>query len=389
LRRQTLRLVTEGTAPAPPFDGVIAVAEGADHVVGGLRLLERAAFTLARGGARRLLCVGARPARPLRLPDVPTAWHEHATRRPPDWLRDAAPIILVTNTATVTDPATIIGLATAPGPLPLAASGPTVLWRTDPATLSGLFQTVAGINSLEPPPTLPSWHPRTGALLCAARDATSRQEAERMLYARLGRAGDGWFTRVVDRQLSHLLTRLLLPTGVSPNQVTIASMAIGIGGGCCFALGSPAAAILGALLFLASTVVDGCDGEIARLTFRESAFGARLDILGDNLVHLFLFGGIAVGLYRRSADPQIAALGLALIAGVSFAMATVYCCVVRRPPNPAQRTLFEAFASREFAYLLVVLTLAGRLDWFLWLSALGTYAFSVGLLVLGRRHTAP
>jgi phosphatidylglycerophosphate synthase len=260
-----------------------------------------------------------------------------------------------------------------------------VLWRTDPATLSGRFQTVAGLNPLEPPTTLPAWHPRTGALLYLASDATSRQEAEQMLYARLGRTGDGWFTRVVDRRLSRLLTRLLLPTGVSPNQVTIASMAIGIVGGCCFALGSPTAAILGALLFLASTIVDGCDGEIARLTFRDSTFGARLDILGDNLVHLFLFGGIAVGLYRRGADPQIAALGWTLIAGVLCAMATVYCCVVRRPPNPAQRVFFEAFASREFAYLLVVLTLAGRLDWFLWLSALGTYAFSIGLLVLGRR----
>jgi cell division protein FtsW (lipid II flippase) len=80
-------------------------------------------------------------------------------------------------------------------------------------------------------------------------------------------------------------------------------------------------------------------------------------------------------------------LGMALIAGVLLSMATVYYCVVRRPPNQAQRKLFEAFASREFAYLLVVLTLAGHLDWFLWLSVLGTYAFSIGLMALGRRPT--
>jgi hypothetical protein len=79
---------------------------------------------------------------------------------------------------------------------------------------------------------------------------------------------------------------------------------------------------------------------------------------------------------------------MALVAGVLLAMATVYFCIVRRTPSPAQQTLFDAFASREFAYLLVILTLAGRLDWFLWLSAVGTYAFAIGLWVLGRHRPA-
>ena len=378
----------EGASPAPPFDGVIAVADGADHVVGGLRLLERAAFTLARGGARRILCLGPRPADPLRLPTVPITWHVGAIGIPPEWLDAAAPMVLLTDATTVTDPATILALATAAGPLALAAPGPGVLWRIDAPTLSGLSWSDAHGADLEPPMALPPWDPPPAALLFTARDVASRDQVERSLYARLGRTGDSWFTRLVDRRLSRFLTRWLLPTGISPNQVTIASIVIGIVSGWCFALGTPAAAMIGALCFLASTIIDGCDGEIARLTFRESPFGARLDILGDNLVHLFLFGGIAIGLYRRSTDPAIAALGMALIAGVLLAMATVYFCVVRRAPSPAQQALFDAFASREFAYLLVLLTLAGRLDWFLWLSAVGTYAFSIGLVVLGRHRPA-
>src|SRR5690606_25249014 len=150
----------------------------------------------------------------------------------------------------------------------------------------------------------------------AATDEATRAAAESALFARLGRPGDGWFTRHVDRRFSRALTRVLLPTGVAPNVVTIVSITVGIAGGCCFAVGTPSAAIARALPFLASTILDRCDGEIARLTFRETAFGARLDILGDNLVHLFLCGGIAVGLYRRSADPMIAVLGAALVVGV-------------------------------------------------------------------------
>ena len=368
------------TARTPAFDGVIALTPGAANVVGGLRLVERAAFTLARAGARRLWCCGARPAVPLRLPDVPLIWTADAALDT-DGCAEAAPLVIVVADSTITDAATIAALAAAPGPAVLRAPPPALLWRGTPAAASTRDWPAA----VEPPSSTPLWQPPAGALLCSAADPLGRQNAERALFAKLGRTGDGWLTRVVDRRLSRALTRQLLPWGVSPNQVTLASIAIGIAGGACFALASPFWSIVGALLFFASTVIDGCDGEIARLTFRESAFGARLDILGDNVVHVFLFGGIATGLYRRSADATVAVLGIALVAGVLLAMATVYWCIVRRPPTRAQQTFFEAFASREFAYLLVALTVAGHLDWFLWLSAVGTYVFAIGLAALGRR----
>jgi phosphatidylglycerophosphate synthase len=367
---------------SPAFDGVIVVGADADRVVGGLRLLERSAFALARAGARRLLCLGERPSAPGRLPDLPVAWGAQREPALRAWLAGALPRVLVASATTVADPATIAALATADGPDTLAAPRPAVLWRTDPATLAAR----ATGRPLEPDPAEDArWSPPPGGLLMAATDEPSRAAAERALFARLGRSGDGWFTRHVDRRFSRALTRVLLPTGVAPNLVTLVSITIGIVGGCCFALGSPTAAMVGALLFLASTIIDGCDGELARLTFRESTFGARLDILGDNLVHLFLFGGIAIGLYRRSVDPAIAVLGVVLVIGVCVAMAAVYLCLVRREATRPQQVLFDTFASREFAYLLVVLTFVDRLDWFLWLSAVGTYAFALGLLLLGRR----
>ena len=368
---------------APAFDGVIVVETGADHVVGGLRLLERAAFTFARAGARRLLLIGSSPTPLARLPDLPITRSEAFDAAVESWLAYATPHVIVAPASTITDPPTLAALAAASGPPLLVAAGTAALWRCDPTTLGTRLG--AGDPLRVAPTAGTAWHPPPGALLAAATDDTNRAEAERALYARLGRSGDGWFTRHVDRRFSRALTRILLPTGVAPNVITLASITIGIAGGWCFAAGTPAMAMIGALLFLASTIIDGCDGEIARLTFRESRFGARLDILGDNLVHLFLFGGIAVGLYRRSAEPTVALLGGALVLGVCVAMAAVYMCIVRHEPNHRQRMLFEAFASREFAYLLVVLTVTGHLDWFLWMSAVGTYVFAIGLFVLGRR----
>lgn len=361
-----------------PFDGVLLVDEGAEESVGGLPLLERAAFVLARAGARRLLVCGS-PRRIRRLPGVETAWDAPVAR----WLDVGTGPVVVLRGTTVIDPETLAAFAHDETPAPLVAPE-AGLWRVDRATAVA-FDGDATAALLAQKGAL-AWTPPPGALLVRATDGASRFAAERALYERLGRSGDGWFTKLVDRRLSRAVTRALLPTGIAPNHVTAFSIAIGVIGGLCFAAGTPTAALAGALLFLASTIVDGCDGEIARLTFRETAFGAKLDILGDNLVHLFLFGGIATGLYRRSADPVVAILGPVLIAGVLLAMATVYACVIRRQPTAAQQSLFEAFASREFAYLLVVLTLIGRLDWFLWMSAVGTYVFAFGLVVLGWRR---
>lgn len=317
------------------------------------------------------------------MPDLPITRAEPADATLESWLTSATPHVVVAPATTVVDPPTIRALSSAQGGPVLVAAGAAALWRCDATTLGARLGGNGPLHAESG--TEGTWQPPPGALLIPATDDAGRAEAEHALYARLGRSGDGWFTRHVDRRFSRALTRILLPTGIAPNLVTFISMTIGIVGGGCFAAGTPTMAMVGAVLFLASTIIDGCDGEIARLTFRESTFGARLDILGDNLVHLFLFGGIAVGLYRRSADPTIALLGLALVLGVCVAMAAVYLCIVRQEPAPRQRMLFEAFASREFAYLLVVLTVTGHLDWFLWMSAVGTYVFAIGLFALGRR----
>ncbi len=71
-------------------------------------------------------------------------------------------------------------------------------------------------------------------------------------------------------------------TRIRPNQITVISIAVGIVGGLLFSVGSYAATSAGALLFLFSTILDGCDGELARLTYRESRTGALLDVVGDN-----------------------------------------------------------------------------------------------------------
>lgn len=55
----------------------------------------------------------------------------------------------------------------------------------------------------------------------------------------------------------------------------------------------------GALLSVFASILDGCDGEVARLTFQESAFGCWLETICDYLYYVFVFAGMTMGLLAR------------------------------------------------------------------------------------------
>src|SRR5262250_2483714 len=57
-----------------PFDAVLLAGPEGSTRLGGMSLLERAAFTMAGAGAGRILCVGEHPAAALRLPAVDVTW---------------------------------------------------------------------------------------------------------------------------------------------------------------------------------------------------------------------------------------------------------------------------------------------------------------------------
>ncbi|MGE3535854.1 MAG: CDP-alcohol phosphatidyltransferase family protein [Candidatus Tectimicrobiota bacterium] len=210
--------------------------------------------------------------------------------------------------------------------------------------------------------------------------------AETRLLRSLGREGDSLFVRLVDRRISQAITRRLMHTAVRPNQITLCSALIGISGALCLAQPGYLWPVVGSLLFLLSTVVDGCDGEIARLTFQESAFGARLDVVMDNVVHLFLFPSIALGLYRRAYESIYLWLGGLTILGVAVSMLVFLPYLWRR--QTARSTLarvHEHLASRDFAYALPVLALFDKLHWFLWATTIGTYLFAVAWVLIVAR----
>jgi phosphatidylglycerophosphate synthase len=109
------------------------------------------------------------------------------------------------------------------------------------------------------------------------------------------RANDGFFSVFFLRRVSKLLTWAAVKIGATPNQVTIASFAIGLYASFLFAQGDTWSLIGGAILLQVSIIVDCVDGEIARYTRKFSELGAWLDAITDRVKEYAVFLGLAYG----------------------------------------------------------------------------------------------
>jgi len=116
--------------------------------------------------------------------------------------------------------------------------------------------------------------------------------------------------RALNRPLAGLLVRILYPTRVTPNQVTLATFALGLAGAFFFLRGRPWAFAVGGILAQLSSIVDCADGMLARARGQSSEFGAALDLLLDRINEFFLMAGGALGYYFYSGRGRLLVLGL-------------------------------------------------------------------------------
>jgi phosphatidylglycerophosphate synthase len=246
-----------------------------------------------------------------------------------------------------------------------------------------------------------------GEICLPIRDQASVREAEAALCRELrtkSATTDGPLAHWIDRRLSLRISNWLTRhTRVRPNQITLFGTCVGLLAAATLGIGTYWSGVAGTLLFLCATILDGCDGEVARLTFSESAFGQKFDVITDNIVHVAIFIGLALGMFHQHPDSHYLLLICLLLGGFACDGIASYFFLVRRPgfanggPTPVtfkgkvRRKLlraFEALMNRDFAYLLVVLAVIGRLHWFLWGSAFGTYLFALLLICVYRWREA-
>jgi len=300
-------------------------------------------------------------------------------------LDPAAPVLVLAPHA-MPDPGRLVDLLT-----PSIRAGSRTIWIWQGAPVAAYYPEAEALLA-----TLPDGHRQFPGQAFTDRDACRAQapsdswsdvsnpaavgRVEHRLLHSLGRPSDGYLARL-DRTLSIAISRRLIPTRITPNAITGLSLIAGLGGAALLAFGATGVAVLGALLLWASSILDGCDGELARLKLLTSRFGARFDAITDHVVHAATFAGVALHVYRTRPDMPLAAPVMLVLVGVALSMISVLGMIDRAPPERRVRVtrVYERIASRDYVYILLALTALGRLEWFLWGAALGANLFWLSL----------
>jgi phosphatidylglycerophosphate synthase len=223
--------------------------------------------------------------------------------------------------------------------------------------------------------------------------------AEQRLLRGLVKDTDGFMARHFDRRISLQITRCLAHTNVKPTQVTMLSLAIGLCGAPLFLSPHWSWQTVGALLFLLHSIVDGCDGELARLKFQESRYGGIVDFWGDNVVLFAVLGCIAVGWALSSTTAAPMWLGVVAIISTLASASLVYWKELRVKDGSGPfftsvsathdgrlTKLLDSASRRDFIYAVPVLAVFDKSSWLLVMAAVGGPTFLFLLLVLTVRE---
>ena len=229
-----------------------------------------------------------------------------------------------------------------------------------PQTIHLLKQCPRGIRTIE---ELHEWLAAVDVVVCESVPSDQWQRvstpedrivAEQKLDRWLVKPTDGVFARM-NRRVSIPISRQLIKFPITANMVSLFTLGVSFLAGLFFALGGWANMLLGATLSVFASILDGCDGEVARLKFQESAFGCWLETVCDYLYYVFVFSGMMIGVLGRG--PIYWVWGTLLFLGALASMLTTAMQRRRMAGSRPERylTLWQAQASKRrsnpFLYL--------------------------------------
>jgi phosphatidylglycerophosphate synthase len=227
------------------------------------------------------------------------------------------------------------------------------------------------------------WHAR-------ADEPAGRRRAFDALFDACRKSVDGLVSRHLNRHVSIAISKRIVETGLTPNMTSVITFFFALGGAACVAQGSYAGLLAGAFLFQWNSILDGVDGELARVRFQQSKLGQWIDTVADDVSSLVFYGGLAIGC---AAHPHARWLqGAAAIAMVSLVgMAAQYYVELARLGSgdfyslewgfqkAPKKTFLERAAEGIalllkkdfFIFLYLVMAVFGVLPWALPIAALG------------------
>lgn len=205
-----------------------------------------------------------------------------------------------------------------------------------------------------------------------------RRRAEWALLTSLPKSFQGPVDALINRHISLRITRVLAKTPITPNIVTAIALLIGLGAaallvGTAYGLGTWALIVAGVSMELQS-IVDSCDGELARLRFQFSRFGQWLDNVADDVTDSALMLGLGVA----AGGELWLWLGVAAACARVFTQLVLYWQVTRAGGDFWN---FRWWFESDVASLDEVYDMASPMTWFRSLGRRDVYLFLWGVLV--------
>ncbi|MBF0491865.1 MAG: NTP transferase domain-containing protein [Deltaproteobacteria bacterium] len=228
------------------------------------------------------------------------------------------------------------------------------------------------------------------------------KHAEDILFERLRKPTDGWFSRNINRHISLFISRFLCKTSLSAHQVTALVTLVGVLSAYFVSSGVYWQVALGGFLFQMSSILDGCDGEMSKLKLSASKLGEWLDTASDNFTYFIFLLGVCTGLYRQTGSSFYVYESFFMLAGVLLTLGLMFLYLVRYTNSGSLVTIQKDIQKEEkqearaflkiftkfgfvmkrdfFALFFMGLTFFNQLPLILHLSALGanvTWVFLV------------
>ena len=138
------------------------------------------------------------------------------------------------------------------------------------------------------------------------------------------KVNDGKLLKYVNRPISKWITSKLVNYPLTPNQISTVAFFIAVVSGLVISMEGYFFLLLGALLAQSSSILDGCDGEIARLKLIKSEFGAWYDRILDRYSDLFILTGLTFHIYFIHETLTVFLIGFVAVGGKIILSYTAY-----------------------------------------------------------------
>ncbi len=226
-------------------------------------------------------------------------------------------------------------------------------------------------------------------------DQAAKAEAFHALFEACRKPVDGIVSRNLNRHVSLFISRRIVGLPLTPNQISVITLAIGLLAAWFVSRGGYRDVLIGAFLLQWNSILDGVDGELARVRHQGSKLGQWIDTVSDDLTNIVFWTCLGIGARSIPIWGHIL-FGCGLVAAASNALVAIiyYVELVRigsgdfydiswNLPKEAKNTtlgqklllVFGYVLKKDFFILLcLVLAAFGALAWALPVLALGGFA---------------